>query len=55
MISAYNNDYPEIEQDYYYRLGYADAVKGKMYWSTLAFTAGFLLSYELIKEFLKTT
>ena len=54
MISVYNNEYPDFETDYYYKLGFADATKGKFYWGSLAFTAGFILSYEMMKEFLKS-
>ena len=53
MVSVNNNDYIKIETDYYYKLGFTDAVKGKFYWGTLAFTAGFFLSYEMMKEFLQ--
>ena len=52
MIRIGNSDYPEIEQDYYYKLGYLDALKSKSYWRSIAFTAGFVFSFELLKELL---
>ena len=53
MISTYNKGYPDFETDYYYKLGFADATKSKLYWGTIVFTAGFILSYEIMKELLK--
>ncbi len=52
MIHTDNSNYPEIENDYYYKLGYLDALKNKMYWRSVAFTAGFFLTFEILKEIL---
>jgi hypothetical protein len=46
------DDYVDIRDDYYFKMGYADGNKGTLFWKLISFTAGFFMAYELSKELL---
>jgi hypothetical protein len=46
------DDYVDIRDDYYFKMGYEDGKKGSTFWALISFTAGFVFAFELSKELL---